>query len=583
MISPSTEDLALKQVLSVKERRRLPSFAQWKLLPRFLNRREKTIAAGAMLVAIFAVCALGFQFIKSHNSSLPAVGGTYTEGVIGYPALINPLYANVSDVDNDLAHLIYSGLMRFDPQDGLVPDLAEKYEISPDGKTYTFTLRTGVLFQNGDPLTSSDVSFTIGAIENPEYRSTLQSAFDGVTVETPNDQTVIFKLKEPFAPFLSYLAIGILPSHVWEEVAPSSAQLTPLNIKPIGSGPYQFEKLTKDSRGVLRSLTLARNKSFYRGGNYINELSFKFAGSADELTTMLRNHNIEGAVTLPFDDIARFADDRSLNISHAILPQYTAAFINTKTASALSDVSIRKALNVGTDRQSIINTVLSGHANALMAPFFSGTPGGTPPENIPGADASAAGALLDAAGYKIPAEGGTRMKGEKPLAVSLAVTNASELTRVADELKKQWEALGFAVTITAFSQQDLQDAVLKPRAFDVLLAGELYGAFKDPYPYWHSSQAAFPGLNITGFVNRQADDAITTIRTTPDEEKRSSAYGTLAQVFKEQIPAVFLYQPTYTYAAASKIKGIALPSVNLPSDRFADVNEWYIKTKPVLK
>jgi peptide/nickel transport system substrate-binding protein len=581
--APSTGDLALKQVLSVKEKRRIPSFAQWKHLPRFLNKTERWIAFGALSVGLLAAGALGVQFFATHNSNLPAVGGSYTEGVIGYPSLINPLYANASDVDSDLAKLVYSGLMRFDPQDGLVPDLAEKVDISSDGKTYTFTLRDGALFQNGDPVTSADVAFTFGAISNPEYRSSLFSAFSNVTVETPDEKTAIFTLKEPFAPFLSFLTVGILPSHVWEEVPASSAQLTQLNIKPIGSGPYQFKKLTKDSKGTLRSITLERNDSFYRGAGYIKEITFKFTSSAEELSVLLRNHNIQGSVTLPFTDISRFSGERSLNLTYATLPQYTAAFFNMKGNGAIGDANVRKALNIGTDRQAIINNILGGKANALISPFFSGTPGGTPPEKIAGADIAGAQAALDAAGYKTPEAGGTRMKGDKPLAITLTVADATELTRVADELKAQWERLGFSVTVNALDQQDIQDKVLKTRTFDVLLAGELYGTFRDPYPYWHSSQGAFPGLNITQFTNLQADNAITTIRTAADEEKRNGAYGTLAGIFSEQIPAVFLYQPTYVYAPASKIQGMNLPTVNLPADRFADVNEWFIKTKLSLK
>lgn len=571
----------MKQVLSVKKPRRVPSLAQFRLLPRFLTRGEKNVAVAALTVAILAGGGLGYIFVSKSANSEPKAGGNYTEGVIGYPSLINPLYANVSDVDNDLAHLLYSGLMRFDPQDGLVPDLAESYQISEDGKTYTFVMRQDATFHDGNPVTPSDVVFTVNAIENPEYRSTLQSSFEGVTVEATDDKTVVFTLAEPFTPFLSFLTVGILPSHLWSEVSPSSAQLTQLNLKSIGSGPYKFAKLTRDSKGVLRSMTLTRNKEFYRGAPYIENLTFKFSGSPDELSGLLKNHNIEGAVTLPASEVTRYEGEHKNSVYRAILPQYTAAFFNMKSSGPVADEDVRKALSVGTDRQTVINTVLLGKANALVAPFFSGTPGGTPPENIPGADTASAMALLDEAGYKIPEAGGVRMKGDKPLNLTITTANTPELVAVAGELKRQWEALGASVTVTPLEPQDLQENVLKTRNFEIILAGELYGAFRDPYPYWHSSQSAFPGLNITQFTNRTGDEAITTIRTTPDAEKRATAYGDLAKIFTEQNPAVFLYQPTYAYVTDKKIKNVSIPTINLPADRFSDINEWYIKTKHV--
>jgi peptide/nickel transport system substrate-binding protein len=569
--------------LSVKERQRLPSLAQLKHLPRFLSKKERRITLGALLLGLCALGGLGYRYLSDHQNMTPAVGGSYTEGVAGYPALINPLYASASDVDNDLAKLVYSGLMRFDPVDGIVPDLAESFSMSEDGKSYTFILRQDAKFHDGVTLTSEDVVFTIHAIQNPEYRSPLQSSFDGIGVETPDEKTVVFTLSEPFAPFTSYLTLGILPAHLWDEIPPGSAPLTQLNLKPVGSGPYQFEKLTKDSKGTLRSLTLKRNPDYYRGAANIKTLTFKFFTSTSELSNLLRNRNIEGAVTVPFDDIARFSDDRSLNVVHPILPQYTAAFFNLKSSGVTSEPGIKRALSIGTDRQVIVNNILKGKANALVSPLFSGTPGGVAPENVPGPDINGAITAIEAAGYKIPEGGGPRKKGDKVLALTLTYANSSELTLVAQELERQWELLGFDVTLNGLDSQRLQEEALKNRSFEVLLAGELYGTFRDPYPYWHSSQGSFPGLNITQFTNRAADDAITTIRTTPDEEKRSAAYGTFAGILAEQVPAVFLYQPTYTYVTSSDIKGVNLPNINLPADRFADITDWYIKTKSVFK
>lgn len=551
-------------------------------MPKFLSLGEKRLALGAIVLALLAGTALSLRFLSSHQTLTPAVGGSYTEGLVGAPALINPLYATASDVDNDLAHLMYSGLMRFDPQEGLVPDLASSFTSAADGKSYTFILRDGVHFHNGDPFTSEDVAFTFRAIQNPEFGSPLAPSFSGITIDTPDPRTVTLTLPEASAAFLGNLTVGILPSAVWSDVQSVNAKLTILNLEPIGTGPYKFEKLTKDSRGTLRSMTLIRNKDYYRGAPYIDSLQFKFAGAADELPNLLRNKNIAGAVTVPFADAPKFTNDRALNVLQPAIPQYTAAFFNLKSTGPVGDANVRKALDLSIDRKTLITKTLVTKASPLNSPLVSGMPGAVPAEAI-SFDVAAAEAALDASGYKKPEGGGLRTKGDSTLTFSLAYADTTELALVAAELKRQWELLGLTVNLEAKSADTLQTNVLRNRSFDILLAGEIYGVFRDPYPYWHSSQAAYPGLNITQIVSRAGDDAIGVIRSTTDETKRAEGYAAFAKVIADQHAAAFLYQPSYVYVTSRSVKGVDLPMVNLPSDRFADVNEWYIKTKRVLK
>jgi len=473
--------------------------------------------------------------------------------------------------------------MRFDPQTGLVPDLASSVTASPDGKAYTFVLRDGVKFHNGDAFTSDDVAFTFRAIQNPEYQSPLISSFSGITIETPDARTITFTLQESSAAFLGNMTVGILPSGIWSDISSSGIRLATLNLQPIGTGPYKFEKFTQDSRGTIRSMTLIRNKDFYRGAPYIDTLQFKFTGSIDEMPNLLRNKNVEGAVTVPFSEAPKFTDDRDLSVLKPYIPQYTAAFFNLKSTGPLADANIRKALDISLDRNSLLTNALGGHGLPLTSPLVLGMPGAQSADAIAKPDIAGAQAALDAAGYKVPEGGGTRKKGDSAISLTVAFADTTELNAVANELKKQWEPLGVTINLAPKTADELQTDILRNRTFDILLAGEIYGAFRDPYPYWHSSQAAYPGLNITQFVNRVADDAMGVIRSSTDETKRTESYATLMKTLGDQHVAAFLYEPTYVYVTSANIKGIDIPVVNLPADRFADVNEWYIKTKRVLK
>lgn len=568
----------MRQVVAMRSKRGVPTLRQWRQLPRFFSPRERNIASFASIALVLALLVLGGRWFLSNETTTPAVGGSYTEGVIGTPQLINPLYAPASDVDADLSRLVFSGLMRFDTQDGLVPDLASSYTVSDDQKTYTFTLRNDATWHDGDAVTPEDVIFTISAIQNTEYHSPLAVSFAGITAQQVDDTTITFTLSEPFSPFLAALTVGILPAHIWQDIAPANAQLAMQNLKPVGSGPYMFEKFVKDNKGNLRSMTLERNASFYRGAPYIKNLTFKFYSSVDELVDALQNKNVEGASVVPSSSLATFEDDRGLAVVRASLPQYTAAFFNAKHSAPLASDDVRSALTIAVDRTTIAHLVGTS-VTAISSPILTGMPGFDASATPPAADPAAASAMLEAAGWTFSEGSTVRSKADKPLSLTITTLNSPELTATAQELEREWEAIGASVDISVVDGVSLQSDILKNRSYDILLAGERYGAFADPYPFWHSSQTSYPGLNLGGFSSRKADDAIELARTTVDEAKRAEAFVTLASEVASEMPAVFLYQPEYTFALASKINGASISRVSVPSDRFADVELWYIKAK----
>lgn len=578
--SRSPLHLAQRQVMTVRGSRAIPSLAQWRELPRYLSQGEKRIFAVALLGVLLAGGLLTYRFLATNQTTVAAVGGSYTEGLIGTPQYLNPLYSVASDTDTDLTRLIFSGLMRFDPEAGLTTDLAESYTMSEDQKTYTFVLRDNAYWHDGARVTPEDVVFTIGAIQNLDYRSPLSVSFSGVAVQATDERTVTFSLAEPFAPFLSTLTVGILPSHKWQDTPPSSAPLAQRNIDDVvGSGPYMLEKKTIDQKGTIRSMQLVRNPDFYRGAPYIEELNFKFYSNADALAEALKNRNVEGAGFVPFAAAKELKDDRL----QAVLPslsQYTAAFLNDAHTSILTDANVRQALTLATDRNALIEQALGGKGVAVTSPILPSMPGYDPATGATSYDLAGAIALLEESDW-ILEEGATiRTKGSSALAFTMTTVDTPELTTVATTLKEQWAKAGVELTIVAVDPVTLQNGVLRNHDYDILLAGELYGTDQDPYAFWHSSQVA-SGLNVAQFASRKADDVIEAARKTTNVAAHAEAYKTLATVIAEEFPAVFLYQPSYTYLTTDRIQGIDLPTITIPADRFANVNEWYIKTRKV--
>lgn len=574
--------LAAKQVLSVKQMKTMPSRSQLRHLPKLLSTWEKRLALVALALVVVAGGFLSLRLINTQRSEIPAVGGDYTEGLIGAPQTINPIYSLTSDVDTDLSRLVYTGLMRYDTHHGLVPDLAESFTISEDQTQYTFVLRDDVKWHDGKPFRPADVIFTINAIQTPEYNSQLAVSFAGVAVEQVDERTVRFTLDEPFAPFLSLLTVGVLPSHLWGEIAPINALRADLNNKPVGTGPYEFDKLVKDSKGNVRSYTFSRNDHFYRGAPYINTLNFKFYPDATSAIEALRNNNVEGLSFIPTEQIESFENESRLQLVYPALSQYTAAFINMNR-DPLSDGNVREALAYATDKDAIVADVLGGHGRTVDSFILEGMLGENPDLQAPGLNLDEARKKLQESGWELEDNSAVRQKDGAPLILELVTLNSTELVGVAEALKQQWAQIGVDVQIKTVDNATFQSDTLKNRAYDILLSGELYGIDPDPYAFWHSSQGAYPGLNLSGFSNRNADELIEKGRSTSNRDERAEAYRELQEIVNESVPAIFLYQPTYTYAVAKRIQGVDIPQIVIPADRFSRIETWYIKTRRTLK
>lgn len=572
---PTTQDLTKKMVLSVVKTRAFPSWQQWKHLPRTLLPLERKLSVVAIAVICASLLFLGGRYVFIHQTLVASVGGEYTEGLIGTPQFVNPLYASVSDVDMDLTRLVFSGLMKYDPNQGLVPDLAESYDVSDDGKTYTFVLRENLEWHDGEPVRVSDVIATISMLQNAEYKSPLAVSFKDVDAIEVDDRTVQLILKEPFAPFLSALTVGIMPGQIWDLIPPRNAPLAETNLRPVGTGPYKFDKFSKDRLGNIRTYSLVRNENYHGEPAKISRLNFRFYPDAFSLVDALQKKNVEGVSFVPSDSEEELSHDRDVTLVHPFLPQYTAIFLNEVHAPALKDANLRKALAMAIDKNQLVQTVLAGRGRAVETPILPGMIGYSDTVKGPAFDLAAAQALVDPIKAKL-AEGQT-------LAITLTTIDNPDFVQTAEFIKTAWDAIGVETTIDLVSLDALQSDVLKEREYDALLSGELLGYDPDPYPFWHSSQVDYPGLNLSLYANRKTDTLIEEGRVATDPTVRAQKYQEFAQLLMEDLPAIFLYQPTYTYAISSKVKGVDISAILTPADRFAKVNEWYVKTRRVLR
>ncbi|MCX6739966.1 MAG: ABC transporter substrate-binding protein [Candidatus Parcubacteria bacterium] len=564
-----------KKVLAALNGKKLPNLKQLKRLPQTLNKHEKFILKGLILIALVTGVFLFYNGYYKNLISLPATGGEFSEGLIGSPLYINPIFA-FNDADKDLSSLIYSGLIGYNEKLEPIPDLAERYEVSEDQKTYTFFLKRNIKWHDNKNFTANDVLFTISAIQNPNYKSPYSRSFTGVGVEQVDDYTVKFTLEQPYAGFLNILSIGILPKNIWENTPAANAKNVIYNQKPIGTGPYKFKSLVKDKSGQVKSYVLEKNKNYYAKIPYINKIIFKFYPDYDSATSALANKEVQNLSFLPKENLAKI-NKRDINIHSINLSQYTALFFNTKNSELLKDKIIREALALAIDKNKLLEDVLSNQGKKIDGPILANFPGYS--EDIKKYEYNPQKALeiLTADGWTIDNE--KLKKKDVELKITLTTVEQNDNIKTANLIKEFWDSIGINVDLQIIAKDKIQSEIIMPRNYEVLLYGEIIGYDPDLFPFWHSSQRNDPGLNMSYYSNRKVDQLLEEARQTNDLSQRAAKYQEFQNLLIDDLPAVFLYSQNYLYPATKKIKGINVQRIASPSDRFINIENWYIKTK----
>jgi len=612
-----------KKLVYSLSKSKIPNLAQLKHLNRTLSKRDNLLINILIAVIVLNLGWLGFNAAQKHLRVAPAAGGQYTEGLIGNPAHINPLYDSFSDVDSDISHLIYSSLFKYDESGRLENDLAESTTISSDGKTYTIKLRGDARWQNGDRLTADDVIFTFEEITNPAFASPLRASFAGVDANKLNDQTVVFTLSENYSPFLGLLTFGIMPQSVWGQIAPGAAAVAEPNLKPIGSGPYEFKSLVKDKSGNIKSYALAINKNYYGKKPYLKEIIFKFYPDAAEAVNALNDNNVDGLSYLSQSDRQNLIAKNSDNFWQLDLPQLEAIFFNQAKNPLLKDVKVRQALSYATPKAEIIDQAEGGDARIANGPILDDNYAYNPGAPKYDFDLAKAASLLDAAGWKKDAVtddlitslnakkasttqtaltdiektelalgSGTWLYQEETstsktkktvpavrnyLIINLTIVDDQESGQIAQIIKDSWARLGVKVAITPVPVKEIQASAIKPKNYEALLFSEQVGNDPDVYVFWDSTQAGTGGLNLSNYKNDDADKALEDGRTSLDQKQRIADYQQFQTILANDAPAVFLFSPYYNYVQNKKIKGFAVKSIAAPADRFTNISDWYVK------
>jgi len=543
--------------------------------------KEKLFFYFLVFVFCGSLLSWGIFSYYSKTKAIPKAGGEYIEGIVGQPQHLNPVISSYNNADKDLTRVIHSSLFRYDNAGKLQNDLVENYELSEDKMTYTFHLRQDVSWHDDQKLTAEDVLFTANLIADPNYKSPLRANWSGIEMTKTDDSTLVLKTSVPFVGFLNILTFGILPKHLWENINPEKFPLTDLNLTPIGSGPYKYQSFQKDSNGNIISYKLVANPKYYGQKPYISKLTFIFH-TEEDIIEAYNTKEIMGMNSIATQKVTEIKKLQSTNLHKINVPWYFAVFLNQTQSVPLAYKEVRKALAQATDRQEIIRDVLNGNAKSAYSPLLPNMPGYTDDINKFDFNLEIANQILEDNGWKKGGDG-VRAKDGNRIEFNLVVIDQPELIRIAEILKRQWEAIGARVNVQSFSVFDIQQNYIRPREFDALLFGQSMGADSDPYSFWHSSMKKDPGLNLSVFENKDIDTLIENGRAEFNPEKRASIYQEFQKKLAEEVPAIFLYNPTYLYPVNKSVRGNDIQFMTNPYERFDNIEKWYLKTKRVWK
>ncbi|AUH44172.1 ABC transporter substrate-binding protein [Streptomyces sp. CMB-StM0423] len=502
-------------------------------------RAAVSVTATAAVLAGAAACSNPDADDDSGGS-----GGNGTTAVIGVanePDTLSPLLGYGKDGNSKL----FDGLLARDGDMELKPALARALpEITDGGTTYTYELRDDVTFSDGEPFTAADVVFTYETILDPGTNNASKGDLEAVeSVEAKGDDTVVFTLEYPYAPFAERTVLPIAPEHV---AGKGDVNTGAFNTEPIGTGPYVLDNWRKGEK-----LTFSANPGYWGGKPKVRKLTMAIIADDDIRATRLRSGDLDGAI-LPPNLAKTFAEDDDKQTLAATTADHRAVTLPTDNP-VTGDVAIRRALDVAVDRGAMVDKLLEGRGKAAYGPVPTDSEWFAKGTERP-YDTELAGKILDDAGWRAE-DGGIREKDGQRASFTLYYPSGDKL--------RQEHALAFAgdakkVGIEARVESGTWEVIEPRMGEDAVLAGG--GSPADPdfdlYPMLYSELAGQGFNNMASYENPDVDTALVEGRESGDKAERKRAYDKVQQELTENPGYVFLTHIDHIYVVADTWRGL---------------------------
>lgn len=503
---------------------------------------KKTLVAGALILLVtgLTACSGGDSAGKQSATEAegePRRGGTLTAAFSADPAGFDPV-RGPSGMSHVVMEQVYSTLMSLTPDNEVEPDLAESYEVSDDGLTYTFKLREGVKFHNGDPLTSEDVKFTFDRLRAPDSGYSYGSQIATIKrVDAPDPETVVFRLSEQTAPFLVYMAFpgsSIVPKKLVESGYN-------LNSRPIGSGPFKFVKY--QPKNVI---SFVRNPDYYEPGKpYLDGMEWRIISDTAALTTALVSGGADFTNVVPPQDWNRMKETSGLVTESVVGSSYNWLLPNN-SRKPFDDPRVRQAISYALNRENLVNGGFFGLATPIL--------GGVVPEwswayapdlqfTGPKGDPAKAKELLAQAGY--------------PNGFSTSTTIASSfpnLMAMAPIIQQDLQKVGIKAKIATVEIPRYWDEVWGTSNFDVTTMYWV-SPLVDPDDFLYNNYRSKMPINVQKYANPRMDSLLNQAKSTPDQAERKQLYDEIQRLSMKDMPIVPLVNGWVLFAYTDKLQG----------------------------
>lgn len=514
-----------------------------------------------ILAIIMLSITQGFWYVDSYRIEGWNRGGTYTEATLGKVASLNPIFATTSS-EKVLSKLMFATLAAPDYSGHIGPALASSITVNDTGEKWTVRLRDGLKWSDGEPITNSDVLYTVKVLQSDDINTSYSSNLAGVKV-TEEEGSLIFTLPAAYANFSSALNFPILPSHILADVSPSQLVDNIFSTTPITSGAFSFNASQNVGTSGEKMIYLNKNPSFYAGEPYLESFVVHAFLNTEDILTALNN----GSVTATAELLPTDADsvDSSIIERQTALSAGVYAFFNTKQG-VLSNKALRKALQKGIDLESLRAPL--GDEPVLNYPLLESQIEIKKYPELPEYDPDYAKDAIS--------------KAELDKPIRIATTETGYFPALAENLKYQLEQLGLKVELSVQNPgQEFLLNVIRPRNYDILIYEIELGADPDLFAYYHSSQAQESGLNLSNYSNGLASDLILAARTAIDPTLRAAKYTSFLEHWIEDAPAIGIYQVDLSYFVSKNIRTFSEDNRLVTAvDRFVDVNYWATEKAP---
>jgi peptide/nickel transport system substrate-binding protein len=529
-----------------------------------------------LLAAALAGCGSGVDSALDASAAArggkPAYGDTLIQAIGGNVSGLIP-NINGDKASHDATSLIYNGLVTYDKDTNIVPDLAESWTLSPNCLDLTLKLRDGVRWHDGHPFTADDVVFTYKLMVHPKTPSPYKDDFDAVaSVEAVDARTVHVRYREPFAQALISWGQTMLPKHLLERyMLEGKLRESPQNFSaPVGTGPFRFREIRSGEKIVV-----VANPDYYAGPPYISRVVYRIIPSQATIFLELKAKGIDSA-SLSALQYKRQTDypafRKAYNKFRYAANVYTYLGLNHKDPR-FADKRVRQAFAYAINKRDLIDGVRLGLATEATGPYKPGTWVYNPNVRRYPYDPARARALLAEAGWTKTNADGLLVKDGHPFTFELLTSQGSdEARKITEVIQAQLREVGVGVEIRVLEWAAFLKEHIKKRRFEAAAMAWGIGADADQYNIWHSSKTGPDDFNFVSYANPEVDELLERGRRTCVQSERKRAYDRMQEILAEEQPLIFLYFRDNLPAVSSRVRGIVPGSIGIEYN----LNEWYV-------